>query len=244
MRNSRNLAHAAYTTLGLIGAGAVSAADNCSGYTVNAGGRNIAITQTSDPAQPWHVMVGACDMEGRCVRKDRDGDVTISENAYVPGKETASWKTIGGTGKYVDGAGSGWYKLVRADGDAFVFVWGGDCSATTKRAGVVPLTKDQLRSTFTNAVVMGMCTDGAAFENRYGASGAVAHTTSAIGGQILFSDDKARWSPRDDADGASLCFSWSSGGTSCWKNYKIADLYVGREQGGQDRICWFNVTPQ
>jgi hypothetical protein len=244
MSINRSTAHLAFAAAGLVAASTVIAEDNCFGHAVSVGARSISINQAIERSDGRQIMVGACDADGRCIRKDKDGDEQILDNAYVPGDETPTWKVVGGTGKHANSAASGWYKQARADGDVLVFVWGGDCRAITKRAREVRMTKADLRSTFSNAVVTGMCTDSAVFENRYGAGGAVAHTTRTIGGQTLFSDENARWFPQDDADGASLCFRWSSGGTSCWTNFRMEDRYIGREQGGQDRTCWFNVMPQ
>jgi hypothetical protein len=244
MASTRSAVQLACVAAGLMAGSAVVAADNCSGHAVSIGARSVSINHAIELGDARQIMVGACDADGRCIRKDKDGDEQIVDHAYVPGDEAPTWRVVGGTGKYANSAASGWYKQARADADVLVFVWGGDCQATARRVPEVRMTKAELQSTFANAVVTGMCTDGAVFENRYGASGAVAHTTRTIGGQTLFNDENARWFPQDDADGASLCFKWSSGGTSCWKNFRMEDRYVGRENGGQGRTCWFNVVPQ
>jgi hypothetical protein len=244
MSKTRTLLFASGAAMGLAWGGVAGAVDTCSGYEVNVSGRDVSITQTVDAGDPRRVMVGACDFDGRCIHKDKDGDDRIVDLAYVPGDDAATWKDVGGNGKYANAAGSGWYKQIRMDGDVRVFVWSGDCETTTQTGRETRMTRADLQATFENALVTGMCTDATLFSNRYGAGGLHEHTTTTIGGQVLFRDDRARWAVQDDPDGASLCLTWSSGGTSCWRNYRLADRYVGREVGGQGRSCWFAVTPQ
>lgn len=234
----------AFVSAGLVLAGAAVAEDNCAGHRISVGARNVSVNHTIENGDVRQIVVGACDADGRCVLKDKHGDEQIVDHAYVPGDDTPTWRVVGGSGKYADSAASGWYRQVQADGDVLVFAWGGDCRATTKRVREVRLTKADLESTFADAVVTGMCTDGTVIENRYRAGGKHEHITRTVGGQTLFRDDNARWFPQDGPDGTLLCLQWSSGGTSCWPHFRLEDRYIAREQGGQGRTCWFTVMPQ
>lgn len=243
MRTVKIFVFAIALTAGLGVSGLAAAADNCSGYGITVGARFVRIDKTRGPSEAQHAVAGACDTE-RCTLKDKDGDEYSMESAYIPGDEAAKWRIVAGTGKYANAGWSGWYKQTRTDGDVLVHVWGGDCKKTVKRTAGVRLSKDEMRSIFNNALVRGTCTDGATFENVYGSGGTVEHTTRSSAGQLLFGDANATWFPDDADDGSLLCFKWSSGGTSCWKNYRDGDRYVGREQGGQGRSCWFTVVPR
>ena len=243
MRIIKTLVCAACLTAGFGVSGLAVAADNCSGDWVNVGATYVRFDKSRGPSDSRHVSVGGCDGE-RCTVKDKGGDEYTFETAYAPGDEAATWKITGGTGKYANAGWSGWYKQTKAAGDVRVGIWGGNCKMTVARAREVRLTKDEMRSIFTNTFGKGMCTDGANFENVYGSDGSVDHITRSSAGQLLFSDQAARWSFQDADDGPLFCQTWSSGGVSCWKNSRDGTRYVGREQGGQDRTCWFTVAPR
>lgn len=234
----------AFAFAGVVLAGAAVAKDDCAGHQISVGARNVSVNHEIENGNVRQIVAGACDADGRCVLKDKEGDDQIIDNAYVPGDETPTWRVVGGSGKYAHLAASGWYRQAYVDGDVRVFTWGGDCRATTKRVREVRLTRADLESVFSNAAVAGMCTDGTLIENRFGAGGKHEHITRNVGGQLLFRDDNARWSPQDVAGGALLCFQWSSGGTSCWQHSRLEDRYIAREHGGQGRTCWFSVVPQ
>jgi len=98
------------------------AEDNCSGYSVRVG--NTQVTLNNDPSAPDHLAVGTCDQAG-CTYKDKDGDVWTEEVG------PSTWRTVSGTGKYVNVKNSEWYELKRwvgtPEGMVYVATWGGTC---------------------------------------------------------------------------------------------------------------------
>lgn len=109
----------------VLASGACAAADNCSGHYANVGARSISVD--NDRTKTSHVMIGECNSQGVCTRRDADGDEITVESAYTPGEYLATWKMTRGTGKYAKARQSGWYKQTRADGDVVVGDWGGNC---------------------------------------------------------------------------------------------------------------------
>ena len=171
MSASRNALRTALACAALFAANGGRADDNCGGHSVSIGARSIAVDRTVPAGDARQILSGACDADGFCVRRDKDGDEQMTESSYVPGDDVPTWRVVGGTGKYAQSAAAGWYKQALTDNEVLVFVWGGDCKATGKRTPEARMTAAELRSTFTNVVIAGLCTDGTAFESRYGATG-------------------------------------------------------------------------
>lgn len=107
------------------------AKDNCSGQWVQIG--TTIVVLNNDPSVPQHMAVGTCDETGRCTYKDKDGDGWTDQSAYPVGTAKGTWKTVSGTGTYVDSTkNSGWTHIRRtelggADGTVYIGAFGGTC---------------------------------------------------------------------------------------------------------------------
>jgi hypothetical protein len=129
------------------------AADNCTGYdalvaisseTLEVGKghtltviRNESILISDDSI--YHLTTGECAgtvlatpdgktrSSGHCARRDKDGDTQSIEWSQAPGAEKGTWKSTGGTGKFAGKDHSGWFQIVRTDGQMLVTKWGGTC---------------------------------------------------------------------------------------------------------------------
>jgi hypothetical protein len=70
---------------------------------------------------------GKTQSSGYCARRDKNGDTQSISFRQAPGTDKGEWKATGGTGKFAGKQNSGWYQMVRADGNMLVTKWGGDC---------------------------------------------------------------------------------------------------------------------
>lgn len=130
-------------------------AAKCSGYNVNnvlliennelADGTTLTTIRLSsvhvseDVSSPLHLAAGECagaltttpdgktQGQGYCMRKDRDGDVYNEQWNLAPGAEKGSWKLVGGSGKYADISGSGWWQVTMSEGKMAAVRWVGAC---------------------------------------------------------------------------------------------------------------------
>jgi len=104
--------------------GVAAAEDNCRGHYVTVGSKSVTISD--DPTEPSHTMIGECH-DGRCIRRDKDGDEMTIQSIRATGAYLDRWTLVSGTGKYANARRSGWYRLTREDGNIFVGEWGGSC---------------------------------------------------------------------------------------------------------------------
>ena len=130
-------------------------AAKCSGHNINnvlliennelANGATLTTLRLSsvhvsdDASSPLHLAAGECagaltttpdgktQGQGYCMRKDRDGDVYNEQWNLAPGAEKGSWKLAGGSGKYTNMSGSGWWQVTMSDGKMAAVRWVGAC---------------------------------------------------------------------------------------------------------------------
>lgn len=130
------------------------AADNCTGYDISAttmaDTRDVGEGMTLTTFQQENVVMsvdtpnyqnltGQCAgtvltmpdgrifVTGHCVRRDKDGHTQAIEWGQAAGAEKGSWKELGGTGKFANAQGTGWFQEAHADGKSSVVKWGGTC---------------------------------------------------------------------------------------------------------------------
>ncbi|MCC7548609.1 MAG: hypothetical protein IT532_12665 [Burkholderiales bacterium] len=140
----------------LASAGASGAnAAKCSGYNINSAMafdtnelssgasmstlRVTSVHVSEDPSSPMHLAAGECSGsitatpdgkaqgQGHCMRKDKDGDVYNEQWNLPPGAEKGTWKLVGGSGKYVNMTGSGWWQVTMSQGKTTAVRWVGSC---------------------------------------------------------------------------------------------------------------------
>ena len=141
---------------GLLSAGAVAQAAECSGHdyykveladTLDLGdGHSVtlfkanAILQNDNPASPDHLIAGPCSgyvevlpdgglkMDGYCNRTNADGDISVDHWWQNVGDDRGSYETIRATGKLAKMVGAkGWFETEMENGALGASDWGGDC---------------------------------------------------------------------------------------------------------------------
>jgi hypothetical protein len=101
--------------------------------------RLTSVHVSEDAASPFHLAAGECagaltttpdgktQGQGHCMRKDRSGDVYNEQWNLAPGAEKGTWKLVGGSGRYANATGSGWWQVVMSQGKMAAVRWVGNC---------------------------------------------------------------------------------------------------------------------
>ena len=103
--------------------------------------RGTSVIVSDDPRAPYHLASGECigsfltnpdektRAVGSCARRDKDGDVLYEE--WITTDATGNkgtFKNVGGTGKYVNAAGTAqWEQLPPLQGKMSAVRWVGNC---------------------------------------------------------------------------------------------------------------------
>ena len=103
--------------------------------------RGTSVIVSDDPRAPYHLASGECigsfltnpdgktQASGNCARRDKDGDVLYEE--WIATDATGNkgtFKNVGGTGKYVNAAGTAqWEQLPPLQGKMSAVRWVGNC---------------------------------------------------------------------------------------------------------------------
>ena len=103
--------------------------------------RGTSVIVSADPSAPYHLASGECigtfltspdgktRANGSCARKDKDGDVLYEEWLWTDGTVgKGTLKNVGGTGKYVNAAGTAQFEqLPPLQGKMSAVRWVGNC---------------------------------------------------------------------------------------------------------------------